>query len=303
MSKPPPHFVDLIREALLKSFWRKNALVRFLRSMGVSNGYLSTFRQDEYKRSFLDRLFPELEKSAKGPAALNAIAQALADQTSFPDLTGWEDQDVKLQQANEAVDNLKTYMNKKKREKDAEDREEERRHEGKQAQAKVVRSQADLDKLKVRLEALYPQMGTQQAGYDFETWFYDLAEHFDVESRRPYKTAGRQVDGSITVEGTTYLVELKFQVGQADGPDIDSLLAKVNKKADNTMGIMLAMSGYSSVAISDASHARSPLLLIDYNHVYYILQGTATLPEVVTRIRRHSAQEGKAYLPVGEFGG
>jgi hypothetical protein len=32
----------------------------------------------------------------------------------------------------------------------------------------------------------------------------------DVEHRRPYVAGGRQIDGSITLDGTTYLVELKF---------------------------------------------------------------------------------------------
>jgi hypothetical protein len=68
-----------------------------------------------------------------------------------------------------------------------------------------------------------------EGGYDFQDWFYD---------------------GSLTLDGTTHLNELKFAVAQADATDIDSLRAKVDDKADNTMGIMISMSGYSSVAIS-----------------------------------------------------
>ena len=36
----------------------------------------------------------------------------------------------------------------------------------------------------------------------------------EVDHRRPYVTEGRQIDGSITVDGTTYLVELKFTAQQ-----------------------------------------------------------------------------------------
>ena len=69
------------------------------------------------------------------------------------------------------------------------------------------------------------------------------------------------------------------------------------------MGIMVSVAGYSAVAIKGASFARSPLLLIDYQHLYYVLMGSGTFPDMVGRIRRHSSQEGEAYLPVNKFGG
>jgi hypothetical protein len=112
-----------------------------------------------------------------------------------------------------------------------------------------------------------------------------------------------EVFGSITIDGTTYLVELKFTASQADAPDIDSILKKVNDKADNTMGIMVSMSGFSSVAVKEASFSKSPLLLLDYSHLYMVLSGVIAFPDTVRRIRRHSSQEGKAFLPVTEFGG
>jgi len=70
------------------------------------------------------------------------------------------------------------------------------------------------------------------------------------------------------------------------------------------MGIMVAMSGYSSVAIQQASFARSPLLLFDYSHLYnMVLAGIETFADVVRRVRRHSSQTGNAYLSVQDFGG
>lgn len=64
--------------------------------------------------------------------------------------------------------------------------------------------------------------------------------------------AGRQIDGSLTLDGTTYLVELKFTASQADATDIDSLRSKVDDKADNTMGVMVSISGYTSTAVIQA---------------------------------------------------
>lgn len=132
-------------------------------------------------------------------------------------------------------------------------------------------------------------------------WFYDLVAFFEMTHRRPYVSEGRQIDGALDVEGTTYLTELKFTKGQAGAPDVDTFLSKVNDKADNTMGIMVSMSGYSSTAIKQASGRKTPLLLMDYSHIYLVLGGTWSLPEVINRLRRHALQTASAFLPSSEF--
>ena len=127
-------------------------------------------------------------------------------------------------------------------------------------------------------------------------------DYFEIDNRRPYKIEGRQIDGSVTLEGTTYLVELKFTLNQSGALDIDSFKSKVVTKADNTMGIMISMSGYSSVAINEASRDRTPLLLLDFKHLYMLFTGSLRFSEMVARVRRHSSQTGQAYLAVENFG-
>ncbi|HCN3335438.1 TPA: hypothetical protein LZE55_006363, partial [Klebsiella michiganensis] len=169
--------------------------------------------------------------------------------------------------------------------------------------AEIKRSVTDLIKLKSEFECLHNKIGTQNGGYEFEKWFFKLVDYCEIVCKKPYKTNGRQVDGAITIDGTTYLVELKFQKTQSDATDIDSLKAKVSKMADNTMAVMISVSGYSSVAISESSGSRTPLILLDYSHLYLFLSGGMKFDEIVTRIRRHSSQTGEAYLPVNSFGG
>ena len=302
-SKLSPHFIELVYDALLKSFWQKKALRNFLRRSHVSENFLGQLSDDESKRDWLDRLFRRLEESDKGQAAIQQMAKSLTEQTSFPDLENWEDSGQKIQAAVAAVEALKTVVQGKDRAEEKEREVEERRKRAADDQRKVVRSQTDLVNLRKRLDALVPSIGTQQGGYDFQDWFYDLMDFSDIDNRRPFVQSGRQIDGSVTIDGTTYLIELKFTATQAAATDIDSLLAKVNTKADNTMGIMVSMDGYSSVAIQQASFARSPLLLFDHNHLYMVLGAIERFADVVRRVRRHSSQTGNAYLSTLEFGG
>lgn len=297
----PSHFIDLVRDALLKSFWRKPTLRQFLLRHHVKESFLATWSADETKRELLDRLFPKLEASEAGQKVIKQIAVSLADQIAFPDLKGWEDDAEKQRAAKESVAALKAYLAKAKSE-EKNQKEKEAIREAALKQKEILRQQSQsLDKLKDRLLALVPSQGTQQGGYDFQAWFYDLVEFYEVPCRKPYVSAGRQIDGTVTVEGTTYLVELKYTQDQSGAIDIDSLLAKLTNVADNTMGIMVSMAGYSSVAIDQASGKKTPLILMDYGHVMALLQGTWKLGELISRLRRHVSQTGEAYLAMSRL--
>lgn len=299
--KITPHLIGLVYEAALKSFWRKTALRKFLRECHIADSFLATWSSDESKRELLDRLFEHLQKTEKGKLVVGKMALSLSEQTTFPDLRDWEDSDKKISEAARAVKDLKRYLKIQKEEIKTEKEKKVARDKAREEREGKQRSQMDLKKLQDRLESLLDSLGTQQGGYDFQDWFFDLLDYFEITNRRPYYSNGRQIDGSLTHDGTTYLVELKFTKEQSDATDIDSIYKKVTSKADNTMGIMVSMSGYSSVAIDEASGDRTPLLLMDYNHIYYVLKGLRKMKSVIDRIRRHASQTAESYLPADKF--
>lgn len=298
-----PHLVTLTYEAALKSFWRRESLRKFLRDCHISECHLSSWPSEESKRAFLDRTFAMLQRAEKGKAVIGNMALALAEQTAFPDLRNWEDSDMKVSAAKQAVADLKILI-KQQDEKVRNEREIESAKERARAErAAVQRGRMNLDKLRQRVTDMHGQMGTAPGGYAFQDWFYDLLDFSEIENRRPYVTGGRQIDGSVTLDGTTYLVELKFTDRQAGAPDIDIFRSKIEGKADNTMGLFVSMAGYSSVAISEASGKKTTILLLDASHIFLVLTGSMNLAEVIRRVRRHASQTGESHLPVAVFGG
>lgn len=166
----------------------------------------------------------------------------------------------------------------------------------------VVDLQQSLEKLSSRLTEITPQLGTQTGGYAFEKWFYDLAIFFELEARPGYVAGGRQIDGALTVDGTTFLVETKFTVTPVGSPDIDTFMAKIESKADNTMGLLVSLSGFNDGAKSSASKHRTPMLLLDHGHIFnLILSGMMTLPQVISRVKRHASQTGSSFLAAPDF--
>ena len=299
--KLPAHYVQLVWEATHKSFWRRQALHSFLRRSGISESFLATWTSEESKRDFLNRLFPKLESTLAGIKRINALADALIDQQSFPDLAGWEDAKDKQQMAREAVNAHRTYRSEQVGKATRERQSAEARKLARETREQHLKKQHDLTKLEERLNSLVSLQGKQQGGYAFEKWFYDLVDYFELHHKRPYKTGGRQIDGSITAGDTTYLVELKFTSSQVDPSSVDVFRRKVETKADNTMGIMASMSGYSPTAIESASGDRSPILLIDHHHLYAVLNGILTLEELIARARRSASQTGRAFVRLQEL--
>jgi len=297
-----PNLLHLVTEATLKSFWRKSTLRHFLRRCSVAESFLSTWSAEETKRDLLDRLFPAIERAEKGSLVITRMADTLTEQDTFPDLDGWEDAAEKKRRAVEAVNSLRRFL-KGEREKAVNARErEEARRRLQEIQQRSAQQRNTLEKLDERLKCLAATIGTQQAGYAFQDWYYDVLDYFEVPCRKPYAVDGRQIDGSVTVDGTTYLNELKFTMGQSGAPDVDVFYRKIQEKADNTMGIMTSMSGYSSVAIDAASGPRTPVLLLDHSHLYLLLTGSTTFAELINRVRRHASQTGRAYLAIADFG-
>ncbi len=302
-TKITPRLIELTYEAALKAYWRRDALRKFLRASYVKESFISSWASDESKRELLDRLFQKLQATDKGKAVIFQMARNLSEQKTFPDLRNWEDTDIKIQNAHKAVQELKGYLSQQgkeiKTEKDRKTAQEKARKE----KQKIQRSLTDKSKLQTNLDAMYSKVGTQKGGYEFESWFYELLDFCEINNRKPYKSDGRQIDGSLTLDGTTYLIELKFTINQSGATDIDSLKAKVNKMADNTMGIMVSISGYSSVAINDASGSKSTLLVFDASHLYLFLSGAMGFSDIISRVRRHASQTGEAYLAANKFNG
>ena len=287
----------------MKSFWRRNALRKFLIAANVGETYLATWSHDESKRDLLDRLFPTLQTNEKGKAIIIQMARSLSEQSTFPDLRNWEDSQLKIQDAHKAVQELRIYLRQQDTNVSGRQEKKDNLARARLDHERIRRSLVDKSKLQQQLDAMHCRVGTQEGGYEFQDWFYRLLDYCEITNRKHYNVDGREIDGSLTHEGTTYLVELKFTKNQCDVTEIDSLKAKVNKMADNTMGILVSIAGYSSNAVSDASGSKTTLLIFDASHLYLFLSGGMGFGEIISRVRRHASQTGEAYLLVNKFNG
>ena len=300
--KLSPAFIELTMDALLKAIWFKSSLRSFLLQHQIKESALAQWHPDQSKRDFILWLWPRLFKDEKGQNVILSMARSLAEMRHFPDLERKEDTKERIPEAVEAINRLKVAVaeiNEAIRESKA--AESIRQAVREQSSAQLAARQS-LEKLQTTLNTLTPKIGSQEGGYAFERWFYDLAIFFELDARPGYKAAGRQIDGAMTIDGTTFLVETKLVNDPIGSPEIDVFMAKIESKADNTMGLFVSLSGFNEGAIRAASKQRTPMLLLDSGHIFtLVMRGVMTLPQVVSRIRRHASQTGSSYLPASEF--
>lgn len=291
------HLSELVFDAILKINNRKTTFIRFLRSKHIKDSILSQFDPGETKRSFLERLYPKLQNYENGQKAIINMALEISNMDEFPDLYGFEDSQIKISKAKESVAILKKYMDdeiKKIQKKEERDKfiEEQR-----QIIEKNKLNRKTLSSLEANLSEIAKNIGTQNAGYEFEKWFYELLDFFEVQCRRPYRTKdSRQIDGAVSINGTDYIIELKFTKKPIGSTDIDPIFVKLQTKADNTMALCVSMSGFDKNAKLSATIGRTMLLLLDFNHINILLRGVLTFQEIIERIKRHAAQTGESYL-------
>lgn len=291
------HLSEIVFETILTVFHRKATFIRFLKSMHIKDSVLTEFSHYNTKREFLEYLFPKLQNSVNGQHAIVKMALELCKMNEFPDLNGFEDLKKNKLKAKEFVKVLREFIEQESNRIKNQDEINKKKEENRKRVEKEKLNRVTLSSLEQRLCDLSKHIGSQEAGYKFEKWFFDLVDFFEIQNRRPYKIkSGRQIDGSISINGTDYIIELKFKQKQIDVEDLDSIEVKLKSTADNTMAICVSMSGFSNNVIKNMEKGRTMVLLLDFNHINIILRGILNFSEMIERIKRHAAQTGESYL-------
>jgi hypothetical protein len=159
-----------------------------------------------------------------------------------------------------------------------------------------------------RLEALRMEyMGgmnqpPQQRGYLLERILRELFELFDLDPRASFRLSGEEIDGAFTFDNTDYLLEAKWRRDATAPADVDAFTSKVARKLDNTLGLFIAVNGFTSgVMQTQAAVGRRTTILMDGGDLLAVLEARIALDRLLLRKRRHASHTGEIFLPVGRI--
>ncbi len=232
---------------------------------------------------------------------MTKLCHELCSITSFEHLEHLEGGKEKAARASQAVAQLRQLVESHDDARNEENAiaERQRTHAEKMKTNSAVRQR--LGEIKNRYMALVTSPNPQQRGFDLEKVMYDLFELFDLDPKASFRNVGEQIDGAFALEGTDYLFEAKWQAELIAAKDLDGFAAKVDRKLDNTLGVFLAINGFSEDGVKVYASRRANILLMDGADLMAVLEERIDFVSLVLRKKRHAAQTGDIYLRIHQI--
>lgn len=145
-----------------------------------------------------------------------------------------------------------------------------------------------------RLEGHTPQSRGQRfnglIAEVFQSWGIDAHADFDARGN---------IDVAFSLDGTRYILEAKWEAEPADTGTIAKLQKRVRQRLGGTIGVVLAMSGFSPDAHHDLRDGeRLEVLLIEREHFEAILTGLVPPQELVPLLLDRASFRGEVGVPL-----
>ena len=231
---------------------------------------------------------------------LRILLKAVSEFRDFSHLAKLEDGARKSKEAKDAVRQLYDLVHTHDEliQKEREAQEKRKAEESRQDTRKAVA--AGLENLKQRYVALVMEPNTQKRGFQLEKVMYDLFRLFDLDPKASFRITGEQIDGAFTLQGMDYLCEAKW-AGLIAAKEMDIFASKVQRKLDNTLGLMLSVDGFQQEGILAHSKQRPVLLLMTGADLMAVFEGRIDFVDLLVRKRRHASQTGSILIEFSQM--
>lgn len=305
MQRVSANAIQALKDALTAAFWFKKDLYSYAKAaVGGEPLFLTGIDWTDanvYKRDsvslFVDRLVREQDEHQDLLLALIVDVAAMDD---FPQLRRAEDADAKIAEAKAAVGRLRALVKPYEQALLERQRERERIDASKVEAAERRATAQRLAELMSRYVEIV-QMPPQQRGFALEGLLRDLFDTFDLDPRASFRVSGEQIDGGFTIDNTHFVLEAKWEKSPANRATLDGFHAKVERRADITQGLLVAIEGFEPAAVELHSRRGSHIVLMDGGDLYAVLDGRIDLRDLLRRKLRHAAMTGEILYTAGQI--
>jgi hypothetical protein len=290
---PFPVFEAAVRVAGEALHW-KRSLEQILRSCGVSeNGYARYSHLSKYQ--IFRSIWDDLDKAgARGRTVQHNLVTALAN---------LDDADPKgpdPEAGRRAIADLRRLAQQAKLLVSPEDfiRDERRRAAALSAE-EVGAKRAQLDFLLETFRHLHSESDKQKRGYALEKLLTGMFRLAELDYHGSYKTETDQIDGAVTLDAFTYLIEARWRQKPAADGDLGGFVHKVERRIDATRGLFISMAGFRSETVDLFRRSKdNRLVLVDGQDLAWILEGRIDFVEALREKVRAASVQGEPFLRV-----
>lgn len=292
-----PAAVVALKEALCAIYWYKSDLRSFMQQCLSSPSMVGQLNWDNYKRQIVADLVDMLVAGGDEHIAdLTRLCHEVCSIASFRHLEQLDGGVQKADRAKNAVAHLNELVESHKQATQEQDDFAERQRKA----AEKLRANTAVRQRLVDIRDRYAQLVTsskpQRRGFALEKVIYDLFELFDLDPKASFRMVGEQIDGAFALDGTEYLFEAKWQQDPVSANAMDVFAAKVRRKLENTLGLLLSINGFSQDGVTAHTAGGAVILLMDGSDLMAVLEARIDFVSLLLRMKRHASQTGKIYL-------
>jgi hypothetical protein len=257
--------------------------------------------RESYKRdsisTFVDRLVKYQDEHQD---LLIGLLVDVSQMDSFPGLARHEDAATKIAEAQAAVTRLRAVVQPYEQA-----LMERQKHQERYAAARTAAQdrRATVERI-AELKAEYLEVMAQPAqrrGFSLETLLQRVFDAFDLDPHRSFRVEGEQIDGGFALGSEQFLLEAKWQQAPVARADLDVFRAKIERRSENTLGLLVSINGFEPTAVSLHTGNHSPMILMDGGDLYAVLDGRIDLHELLSRKRRESSLTGRILITAAEI--
>lgn len=298
----PDNVIKALIDALINVFWLKKDLRSLYERCGVPSSMIAAQDWSSYKYHIIEPVLSALNSNEEGLAPLRRI---LAETLNYKDgdhLLWLQDGKKRKREAERCLEHLRLLVQQHDEAlHEAQEEQARRRAEAEKTSTKRAFNER-LRQLRDRFLILHQQLDSQGRGYGLETFLHDLFDLFELQPRGAFKVSGEQIDGAFVQEGDHFLLEAKWQKSPVTLDDLRDLDGAVASNLDNTLGLFVAINGFSSEALDRYRQGSRPrLLCMDGADLMAVLEGQIDLGDLLHRKRAVAAQRGQVFAPVREI--
>jgi len=296
-----PLALQALQDALTHVYWYKLDLKRFLVAGLGGTTLVNRVNWDNPKRQIVTDIMEILCSNQETYLGeLRFLMKEVSEFRDFNHLERLEDGKHKASEARQAV--RKLYELVQAHDKVVTEQKEvaERRRE---EAAKLDTRKAviqGLEELKKRYTALVVETDKQKRGFALEKVMYDLFRLFDLDPKASFRITGEQIDGAFTLQGLDYLFEAKW-TGMVAAKEMDVFASKVQRKLDNTLGLMLSVNGFQAEGVEAHSKQRPVLLLMSGADLMAVFESRIDFVDLLVRKRRHASHTGRILIEFAQM--
>ena len=295
-----PVAIQALKDSLSQIYWYKSDLRSFI-TQSIDDPYLlARVNWDDYKRNIVTRLVDMLASNQDTHLGtlLTLIANVVA-MNDFSHLEQLEDGKEKARKAAQAVKALRNQYNAHASLLEEQEQIETRRKNAHEERLRNDEVRNELENLNQQFSRLVSSLDAQDRGYALERLLNSVFKLFDLDPRASFRCEGEQIDGAFTFEGIDYVVEAKWQEKPIGLQQLDAFAGRISRRLDNTLGLYVAINGYSADAVRrHSASGRAVMILIDGSHLMAVLEGRIDLLQLLLRLRRFAAETGQIFLPI-----